>query len=147
MWSRCRCLFVGPCHFAFSRTIKLGPVNSLIIPVYNNAGSLHQLLSEIEQIAAKVQYPLEVVFVVDGSPDASYSILRDLLPNRFPFSQLICLSRNFGSFAAIRAGLACASGKYFAVMAADLQDPPETIIEFFDTLAAEPVDIVVGARA
>lgn len=127
--------------------MNLGPVNSLIIPVYKNAESLRPLLSEIDHIAVMVPNPLEVVFVVDGSPDASYSILKDALPERFAFSQLICLSRNFGSFAAIRAGLTEAKGKYFAVMAADLQDPPETIIEFFHTLATEAVDIVVGARA
>jgi glycosyltransferase involved in cell wall biosynthesis len=45
-----------------------------------------------------------------------------------------------------QAGLARASGRYFAVMAADLQDPPEAIVEFFQVLATEPVDIVVGAR-
>ena len=127
--------------------MKMSPVNSLIIPVYKNAESLQQLLSEIDEIAAKLRDPLEVVFVIDGSPDASYVILRHLLPDRYLFSQLICLSRNFGSFAAIRAGLARANGQYFAVMAADLQDPPETIIQFFHTLAAEPVDIVVGTRA
>jgi polyisoprenyl-phosphate glycosyltransferase len=127
--------------------MDLTPANSLIIPVYNNAASLPRLLSEIDRIAAAVHHPLEVVFVVDGSPDASYAVLRSLLPDRFSFCQLICLSRNFGSFAAIRAGLEHASGKYFAIMAADLQDPPETIVEFFETLASEPVDIVVGARA
>jgi polyisoprenyl-phosphate glycosyltransferase len=128
-------------------TMKLSPINSLIIPVYKNAGSLQQLLLEIDGIAANLRDPLEVVFVIDGSPDASYAILRHLLPNRYLSSQLICLSRNFGSFAAIRTGLARASGQYFAVMAADLQDPPETVVEFFHTLATEPVDIVVGARA
>src|SRR6266478_1249599 len=127
--------------------MKQSLVNSLIIPVYKNAESLEQLLSEIDAIGAKLPDPLEVVFVIDGSPDASYAILRHLLPNRYPSSQLICLSRNFGSFAAIRAGLARANGKYFAVMAADLQDPPETIVQFFLTLANEPVDIVVGERA
>jgi len=91
--------------------------------------------------------PPEVVFVIDGSPDTSYAILRQLLPDRYLLSQLIFLSRNFGSSAAIRAGLARANGCYFAVMAADLQDPPETIIEFFNVLATEPVDIVIGARA
>jgi glycosyltransferase involved in cell wall biosynthesis len=129
------------------KTAKLGPVNSLIIPVYKNAESLQQLLLEIDDIAAKLSDPLEVVFVIDGSPDVSYAILRRLLPDRYLFCQLICLSRNFGSFAAIRAGLARANGRNFAVMAADLQDPPETIIEFFNVLATEPVDIVVGARA
>jgi len=128
-------------------TMKLSPVNSLIIPVYKNAESLHQLLLEIDTIAAKISGPLEVVFVIDGSPDASYAILRDILPDRYPFSHLICLSRNFGSFAAIRAGLARATGKYSAVMAADLQDPPDLISQFFQTLATEQVDIVIGARA
>lgn len=122
-------------------------MNSLIIPVYKNAESLQQLLLEIDDIAAKLRDPLEVVLVIDGSPDASYAILRRSLPDRYLFSQLICLSRNFGSFAAIKAGLARANGQYFAVMAADLQDPPETIVEFFNVLATEPVDIVVGARA
>jgi len=129
------------------KTAKLGPVNSLIIPVYKNAESLQRLLLEVDDIAAKLRDPLEVVFVIDGSPDTSYAILRCSLPDRYLFSQLICLSRNFGSFAAIRAGLARANGRNFAVMAADLQDPPETIIEFFNVLATEPVDIVVGARA
>ena len=121
-------------------------MNSVIIPVYKNADSLQDLLSDIDSIGAKLHDPLEVVFVIDGSPDASYAILKHLLPGRYEASQLICLSRNFGSFAAIRAGLARATGRYFAVMAADLQDPPETIIEFFSVLATEPVDIVVGAR-
>jgi glycosyltransferase involved in cell wall biosynthesis len=107
---------------------------------------LEQLLLEIDNIAAKLGGSLEVVVVIDGSPDPSYAILKRLLPDRYLFSQLICLSRNFGSFAAIKAGLMRATGRNFAVMAADLQDPPETIIEFFNVLATESVDIVVGAR-
>jgi polyisoprenyl-phosphate glycosyltransferase len=122
-------------------------VNSLIIPVYKNAESLRQILFEIDDIVVKLRDPLEVVFVIDGSPDTSYAILRSLLPDRYMCSQLICLSRNFGSFAAIRTGLARANGRNFAVMAADLQDPPETIIKFFNVLATEPIDVVVGARA
>jgi hypothetical protein len=57
------------------------------------------------------------------------------------------LSRNFGSFAAIRMGLSVARGSYFAVMAADLQEPLELVEEFFRSLMAEPVDVVVGVRA
>jgi hypothetical protein len=51
------------------KTVELGRVNSLIIPVYKNAESLQQLLLEIDDIAAKLRDPLEVVFVIDGSPD------------------------------------------------------------------------------
>jgi polyisoprenyl-phosphate glycosyltransferase len=142
----CRTIEVTNNALELLKTEKLGLVNSLIIPVYKNADSLQELLSDIDGIGSNLREPLEVVFVIDGSPDASYAILKHALPGRYQASQLICLSRNFGSFAAIRAGLARANGRYFAVMAADLQDPPETIVEFFQVLAAEPVDIVVGAR-
>lgn len=119
---------------------------SLVIPVYKNAESLRDLLSACERLSETLQRELEVVFVVDGSPDASYALLREQLPlASFP-SRLALLSRNFGSFAAIREGLRLASGKYCAVMAADLQEPPALVVDFFQTLANEPVDLVLGSR-
>jgi len=64
----------------------------------------------------------EVVFVVDGSPDRCFEILRQRLPQT-PFrSRLILHSRNFGSFAAIRMGLEAGQGPFYAVLAADLQE-------------------------
>ena len=84
-------------------------------------------------------HQLDVVFVVDGSPDRSEALLRDLLPDSdFP-ARLVLLARNFGSYAAIRAGLAEAKGPYFATMAADLQEPLDLIHTFFRTLESEPV--------
>jgi len=56
------------------------------------------------------------------------------------------LSRNFGSFSAIRVGLQKATGPYFAVMAADLQEPADLILTFFDELAKDQADVVVGTR-
>ena len=61
-------------------------------------------------------------------------------------TQLLSLSRNFGSFAAIAAGLDRARGGNLAVMAADLQEPPELILRFFEVLAAGRADIVFGVR-
>ena len=55
-------------------------------------------------------------------------------------------SRNFGSFAAIAAGLERARGGNMAVMAADLQEPPELILQFFEALDAGRADIVFGVR-
>jgi len=60
--------------------------------------------------------------------------------------QLVELSRNFGSFAAIRQGLVLARGKCLAVMAADLREPPELIAEFFRELEADKCDVVVGVQ-
>lgn len=119
---------------------------SLVIPVYRNEASLPELLAELEGLSARLARRLEVVFVVDGSPDGSWARLRAELPRcSFP-AQLCLLSRNFGSFAAIRAGLEVARGEHLAVMAADLQEPPELVAEFFRVLAEEPVDVVLGVR-
>jgi glycosyltransferase involved in cell wall biosynthesis len=118
----------------------------LIIPVYKNEESLPDLLAVLTDMNAKLAGKLEVVIVVDGSPDNSYAILRQRLPE-MPFaSQLLLHSRNYGSFAAIRAGMQVACGNYFAVMAADLQEPPELALEFFQLLAADEADVVVGTR-
>lgn len=121
-------------------------VNSLIIPVYKNELNISSLLEAIRNMYKELSNDLEVVFVVDGSPDNSYMLLKKSLDKEVFSSKLILLSRNFGSFPAIRAGLELATGKYFAVMAADLQEPPELAIEFFKSLKDEPIDVAIGTR-
>jgi glycosyltransferase involved in cell wall biosynthesis len=119
---------------------------SLVIPVYRNQDSIPELLLALKGLSEKLERRLEVVFVVDGSPDRSAELLERYLPDCEFRSRLLLLSRNFGSFAAIRAGLAEARGPYFAVMAADLQEPPELLLEFFRSLESEPIDVAVGTR-
>jgi glycosyltransferase involved in cell wall biosynthesis len=121
-------------------------VYSLIVPVYRNEAFLPELLTVLKEMNEALDRRLEAVFVVDGSPDRSAEILRESLPGSGLRSRLVLLSRNFGSFAAIREGLAQAEGPYFAVMAADLQEPPELVLEFFRVLSQEPVDVVLGTR-
>lgn len=120
--------------------------NSLIIPIYKNELNIASLLEAIRQMNQELSNDLEVVFVVDGSPDKSYETLKERLITESFSSKLILLSRNFGSFPAIRTGLQVATGKFFAVMAADLQEPPELAIEFFKTLKKEPYDVAIGTR-
>jgi glycosyltransferase involved in cell wall biosynthesis len=119
---------------------------SLVIPVYRNEASLDQLVACLETLNRGMDGELEAVFVIDGSPDGSHEILARKLPGAGFRSQLLSLSRNFGSFAAILAGLEHGSGSQFAVMAADLQEPPELILEFRRRLLEGSVDIVVGRR-
>jgi glycosyltransferase involved in cell wall biosynthesis len=120
---------------------------SVVVPVYKNAGSLGELLDACESLNERLGQRLEVVFAVDGSPDESAAILLERLPSCSFATQLLLLSRNFGSFAAIREGLRVATGDYFAVLAADLQEPPELVLTFFEALASEPVDVVFGVRS
>ena len=119
---------------------------TLVIPVYRNEASLPDLLDAVAALASRIEGGMQTVFVVDGSPDRSYEILRAELPRRALRSKLILLSRNFGSFAAIRAGLAHGDGERFAVMAADLQEPPELVERMDATLRQGDVDVVVGVR-
>lgn len=120
---------------------------SVVIPVYRNRESLPELMAQLRKMNSALEGLLEVVFVVDGSPDDSHAWLRRNLPQQPFFSVLVALSRNFGSFAAIRAGMTEARGPLLAVMAADLQDPPEAALEFFDVLRTGECDVVVGVRS
>lgn len=119
---------------------------SLIIPVYKNEANLDRLFDEVTKLSVRIPGDFEVVFVVDGSPDRSYELLKQRLPGMPWRSQLLSLSRNFGSFAAITAGLSNAQGDYYAVIAADLQEPPELIDEFYSILVADRADVVFGTR-
>src|SRR6478609_8108965 len=96
---------------------------SVVVPVYGNEETIPALLSRLAALAQEIDGGFETVFVVDGSPDGSLLLLRRLLPDSGLQAQLVTLSRNYGSFAAIRAGLSVARGAYVAVMAADLQEP------------------------
>ncbi|HVJ27952.1 MAG TPA: glycosyltransferase family 2 protein [Vicinamibacterales bacterium] len=119
---------------------------SLVVPVYRNAENIADLAAALEDVDTALADPLEVVFVVDGSPDNSGQLLLDLAP-KTPYScKVVFHSRNFGSFAAIRTGMEVASGDYVAVMAADLQEPPDLVIAFFKILAADRADVVFGKR-
>lgn len=124
----------------------LNPPLSLVVPVYGNEAGIEALLAAVRAIAERSGGDFEAVFVVDGSPDRSYARLRELLPRAgFP-ARLLSLSRNFGAFAAIRAGLEAASGRCIAVMAADLQEPPELVLEFAGLLARGDTDVAFGVR-
>lgn len=120
--------------------------NSLVVPVYRNAGTVPELVDTINLIAAQLVGPLDVVFVIDGSPDNSRELLLEHLRRARFEARLVEHSRNFGSFAAIRTGLSLARGERIAVMAADLQEPPDLVVSFLKRLARGDVDVVAGDR-
>jgi glycosyltransferase involved in cell wall biosynthesis len=100
---------------------------SIVIPVYNNAGSLESLIEKI-RTEMFVNYPeikYELVFVDDGSTDSSWAILS---ANHSRVTKtVIKLTRNFGQLGAMKAGYAHAKGECLISISADLQDPVNLI--------------------
>jgi len=119
---------------------------SLVVPVYRNERAIPDLVAALVRLDHELAGALEVVLVVDGSPDRSLGELVAALPATGIKAKVLELARNFGAFAAIRAGLIEASGPYFAVMAADLQEPPELALEFLRKLETGTCDVVFGVR-
>lgn len=119
---------------------------SVVIPVYGNEASIPRLVERLTAMATGLSVPMEAVFVVDGSPDGSLLALETLLPTAEFAAQLLAHSRNFGSFAAIRTGMMAARGEVVAVMAADLQEPPELVPQFLEHLSSGAYDVAVGRR-
>ena len=119
---------------------------SIVVPVYKNEGSIDQLLHRIIEISAAVSGMVEAVFVVDGSPDKSLDILRSKLPLAGFDAKVLLLSRNFGAFSAIRAGLREARGDATVVMAADLQEPTSLITSMLGIVQRDEADVAVGVR-
>jgi dolichol-phosphate mannosyltransferase len=100
---------------------------SVVVPVFHNAASLPDLLARLAALAARhAGDAFEFVCVDDGSRDDSFAVLRRLQAAE-PRLRIVKLSRNFGSNAALLAGLSHAEGDAVATISADLQDPPETL--------------------
>lgn len=119
---------------------------SIVVPVFKNEGSIDRLLNRVTSLASSIVGDVEAIFVVDGSPDSSLSLLQSSLPETAFDSKIILLSRNFGAFSAIRAGLREARGTATVVMAADLQEPVSLIEELLGLVIKDGVDVAVGVR-
>ena len=104
---------------------------SVVIPVFNEADTLSTTIARVREALRRVSW--EVIFVNDGSTDASLEIIRRaaLLDSRI---KAISFSRNFGHQTAITAGLDFANGDAVAIMDADLQDPPELLPRMLELL-------------
>ncbi len=96
---------------------------SVIVPVYNEEGSLQQLIQQIRQGLEPACRQLEVLLVDDGSTDGSWSVIQKLAQQHSTVRG-IQFRRNFGKAAALTAGMSSATGDLILMMDADLQDDP-----------------------
>lgn len=101
------------------------PALSIVIPVYNGADSIGELVSALEEL--RIEGGHEIVLVNDASPDNSLEVCRSLVARaRVPIT-LVALSRNYGEHNAVMAGLRHARGAHVITMDDDLQNPPEEV--------------------
>ena len=105
-----------------------GPTFSIIAPIFNEKESLPVLYERIQEVMDSTGEPWELILVDDGSTDGSTQIIRNLARQDARVRPVI-FSRNFGHQIAITAGWDYSRGKAVVIIDADLQDPPEVILE------------------
>ena len=117
---------------------------SIVIPCYNEEAVIEETHARISRIAPRLGMELEVLYVDDGSQDSTLKKLKQLAVED---SRIVVIefSRNFGQQAAMSAGLEMAQGDAVVLIDADLQDPPEVIIEMIAKWRAG-VDVAYGRR-
>lgn len=107
---------------------------SVIVPCYNEEENVCLFYKEFVRVFKHFKYEYELVFVNDGSKDKTWEKLQELCINSKENIKIINFSRNFGKEAAMYAGLKEASGDFFSLIDADLQQRPEVLLEMFDIL-------------
>ena len=117
---------------------------SIIVPAYNEEKSLHLFYDAVTPIFESLQEEYEIIFVNDGSRDATRDILKELAA-KDKRVKACSFSRNFGQQAALLCGLEAASGDAVIAMDADLQDPPEVALQMIEKWK-EGYDVVHGKR-
>lgn len=118
---------------------------SVIIPSYNEEGNIQKTASVVGKLLRDNKIDYELIFVNDGSKDATWELISDLAKTDEHIVG-VNFSRNFGKESAIFAGLETAKGDCAVLLDCDLQFPPETIIEMYHIWENNDVDVVEGRK-
>lgn len=119
------------------------PVLSIVTTTFNSATTIEEFYRRSAAAAAMVTEHFEIVIVDDGSVDESVALAMQLAA-RDARVKVIELSRNFGHHKALMTGLMHASGDYCLLIDSDLEEAPELLGLFWDTLQREQTDVVYG---
>ena len=119
---------------------------SVVVPCYNEEEALPVYYKEMCRVMDEMKdVVFELIFVDDGSSDATLGIMKDL-NEKDSRCRYLSFSRNFGKEAAIYAGLKASEGDYVALMDVDLQDPPTLLPEMYEILQEDGYDNVATKR-
>jgi glycosyltransferase involved in cell wall biosynthesis len=120
------------------------PTYSLVIPAYNEEAVVGELVARVAALMDSLDGDAEAILVDDGSLDRTYELMVEATAGE-PRFRLVRLSRNFGHQIALTAGIDLAEGEAVVVMDADLQHPPEVVLELAERWR-EGYDVVYGVR-
>lgn len=118
---------------------------SIIIPCYNEELVIQETYNRLTETISPIEYDYELIFVNDGSKDATLSILQKL-STKDNHVKVISFSRNFGHQCAVTAGINNCNGDLAVIIDADLQDPPEVILDMLKIQKQENANVVYGVR-
>lgn len=121
------------------------PTYSIVAPVFNEEGNIARLYTEIRRVMESTGEPWELVLINDGSRDGSLAEMRAVAAAD-PHIKIVNFARNFGHQIAVTAGIDYAQGKAIVLIDADLQDPPEVILEMIDRWKAG-YEVVYAVRS
>jgi polyisoprenyl-phosphate glycosyltransferase len=134
----------GPISLATGASSERSMLLSVVVPCMNEEEVLRQTHAHLVSVLQKAPANFEILYVDDGSSDSTVAVLRELQASDTRV-RVIRFSRNFGHQVAITAGLEHASGDAVVIIDADLQDPPEVILEFLGKWL-DGYDVVYGVR-
>lgn len=118
---------------------------SIVTTLYRSAPSLREFYARVSRSAAALSADYEIIFVNDGSPDNSRAIALELFDTD-PAVRVVDLARNFGHHKAMMTGLSYASGDLVFLIDSDLEEDPELLGTFAETLRSTGADVVYGVQ-
>ena len=116
---------------------------SVVVPLYNEAESLPELVAWIERVMNENNFTYEVLMINDGSTDDSWNVIKEL-SEKNPCIKGVCFRRNYGKSPALYTGFERVQGDVVITMDADLQDSPDEIPELYRMIMEDKYDLVSG---
>lgn len=130
-----------------SAGLSASPFLSIVVPIYRHAECLRELHARLNASINLITENYEIIFINDGSPDNALDVLISLQEQDKPHVVIIDLTRNFGQHQAIWTGISHARGSHVFILDGDLEEQPEWLSSFIETMRQAEADIVFSVSA